>query len=109
MTISPVETGRRALDHLDKVLEERPEKNGHELSAALRCLAEFRDAFIAARRRDPLPAYAALIESINGVISSVMAAQFPLGDIQWDELVKARDWLSGAVESSRLSGLRNQL
>jgi hypothetical protein len=104
----PDVTGRRALEHLDKVLGDRPEKNGHELSAALRCLAEFRDAFIAARRREPLKAYDALIESINGVISSVLAAQFPLGDIQWDELVKARDWLSGAVESGQLFELTNR-
>ncbi len=76
--------GRRALDHLNKVLADRPKKNGQELSAALRCLAETRDGFLAARRASPDFPLGPLIEPINAVISSVLAAQFPLGGIPWE-------------------------
>jgi hypothetical protein len=105
MTLSD-RAGCQALDHLDKALAERPQKNGHELSAALRCLAEFRDHLVAARRRDVGGAADSLIEPVNAVISSVLAAQFPLGDIPWEELEKARAWLADAVENCQAEARR---
>ena len=97
-----LEPGRRALPHLDTALAARPEKNGHELSAALRELAELRDGFVAVRRREPDHPAVGLLAPVNGVISSVLAAQFPIGEVQWEALVKARDWLAGVVEAGYL-------
>jgi hypothetical protein len=36
---------------------------------------------------------------LNGVISVVLAGNFPLGDVPWGELDKARDWLRDLVEA----------
>lgn len=102
--MTALDPGRRALDHLDSALAARPQKNGYELSATLRCLAELRDGFIAARRRQRDHACAALIEPVNAVISSVLAAQFPLGEVPWAELEKARAWLADIVAKGQLSG-----
>lgn len=98
-----IEPGRRALEHLDVVLAGRPEKNGHELSAAVRCLAEFRVGLVLARRAQIDHPSQILLEPVNAVISSVLAAQYPLGEIEWAEVVKVREWLSGVVESHYLS------
>ena len=100
-----IEPGRRALKHLDVVLAGRSEKNGPELSATMRCLAEFRDGVVGARRAQNDHPSRLLLEPVNAIISSVLAAQYPLGEIEWAEVVKARDWLSGLVDSGYLSTL----
>lgn len=91
--------GGLALQHIDKALAEKPEKNGHELSGAIRCLGEFRDLFIAAHRGAPDDRYRRVLEIVNAIISSVLSVQYPLGEIQWIELVTARESLAVVVNS----------
>ena len=95
----PSEPGRLALGHIDRALDGKPRKDGRELSAALRCLAEYRDRITAAYRERPDGNGRELLHHVNGVISSVMSVQFPVGDVQWDELDAARRWLAEALDS----------
>ena len=97
MTVSDA-AGCKALEHLDTALADKPKKNSHELSAALRCLAEFRDAITALRRKEPAGSWSGPLEKLNAVISSVLAAQFPLGEIPWEEMGKARGWLAELLD-----------
>ncbi len=82
--------GHAALACLDAVLAERPHADGHKLSAATRELSAFRNQLIDGNERRRLG-------HVNAVISIVLAVHFPLGGIPWDELEKARAWLSDAV------------
>lgn len=95
----PNEAGTKALAHLDAVLAKQPEKDGHMLSAALRCLGEYRDGLVAAQRKSATAEGRGRLEHVNAIISSVMAVQYPLGEEQWPELQKARGWLADALKS----------
>lgn len=102
--MSSKDAGERALDHLDKALAAKPQKDGHALSATLRCLAELRNGLVAEQRNQPPDlGPSRRIEHVNGVISSVLAAQFPLGEVPWDELAKARQWLADLVDACALA------
>ena len=95
------EAGREALGLLDAALAAAPEKDGPDLSAALRCLGRFRDGFVAANRDEPVPARQEALAQINGVISCVMAAQYPLGEVPWPSVRKARDRLAELVAAAQ--------
>ena len=83
---------------MDAALSDRPKKNGHELSAALRCLVAFRDSLITACRDQPDGVWNDPLERVNAIISSVLATQFPLGEIPWEEMEKARRWLTELLD-----------
>ncbi|GJE41537.1 hypothetical protein [Methylobacterium soli] len=89
--------GRRALAALDRVLAQRPQKDDHGFSQATQCLSAFRDELIGAHRRQACTREQ--LVHLNGVISVVLAGHFPLGDVPWGELDKARDWLKALVEA----------
>ena len=92
--------GHRALQHIDTVLAERPKKNDHELSHATMCLAEFRDRLVAEWRASGITAQQRKqLAHVNSVMTVVLGIHFPLGDIPWPELEKARDWLAEVVEA----------
>ncbi len=92
--------GRKALEHIDQVLAERPKKNDHVLSQATMCLSEFRDGLVAELRRVGItPAQRKQLDHVNAVITVVLGIHFPLGEIPWLELEKARDWLAEVVEA----------
>ena len=93
----PSDPAAEALGHLDAALAKRPEKDGYGLSAALRCLGQYRDSLVAAHRGAPDGRHRKRLEGINALISTVLAVQYPLGEEQWTELEKARDWLAGAL------------
>ena len=97
----PNEPGRDALERLDAALAAAPEKDGSDLSATLRCLGRFRDGLIAAVRDEPDSARQAALAELNGVISCVMAAQYPLGAVPWPSVRKARDSLAALVADSK--------
>ena len=93
--------GRTALQHIDQVLAKRPHKDDHALSQATVCLAEFRDGLVAQWRRAGIGATQRLqLEHVNAVITVVLGIHFPLGDVPWPELEKARDWLAEAVQAA---------
>lgn len=102
--------GRRALEVLDRVLGEKPddgttrrgrEKFGNDFSETTRLLCGWRDILIQAQRREgPTPASRARLQALNGVLSAVLGGHFPLGDIPWPQVEKARDVLAGLLDRS---------
>lgn len=84
-----------ALAELDKALAAKPHVEGHTLSAAASELSLLRDR-LAARQREigPSPDSRRRLEHVNAVISVVLAGHFPLGNVPWAELEKARLWLA---------------
>jgi hypothetical protein len=89
--------GRDALAHIDKALTDRPKRDGKTLTAAIRNLADYRDELVARRRGEDDARWRSQREHVNAVLSVVMAAEFPIGEVPWDELVKARDWLDALL------------
>ena len=97
--------GHRALAHVERVLEQRPKKDDHELSHATRCLAEFREELIRRSRAQGAVAgdYQRLAR-INAIVSVVMGMHFPIGNAPWGELEKAYGWLKDLVEETEHVG-----
>jgi hypothetical protein len=90
--------GHRALAHLDQALAKRPQKDDDALSAATVCLTTMRDAYVRTHRDGAsTPQSRELLEHVNGIISAVLGIHFPLGEIPWPELDKAREWLACVV------------
>lgn len=83
-----------AIDSLDRLLAERPNRAGEDFSEATRRLAAYRDELIAEVRRTTDDRDRLRLRQLNGVISAVMSGHFPLGDIPWPMLEKARALLS---------------
>jgi formate dehydrogenase major subunit len=80
-----------AMRLLDKIMAEKPEKNGHDFSAAVRCLVMLRDALAAehgARER---------LDSVNAIISSVLGGQYPMEAMPWPSVDAARQRLAVIV------------
>lgn len=94
----PNEAGAKALAHLDTAVAKQPEKDGLELSAALRCLGEYRDGLVELHRAEGTVDSRGRLEHVNAVISCVMAVQYPIGEEQWPELSKARGWLADLLD-----------
>jgi hypothetical protein len=90
-----------ALRMLNKLLEEQPERVGHDFSEATRCLSGFRDELIASWRRTQDGADKQRLEQVNAVISVVVGGHFPLGPVPWPEIEKARDLLAKVIESGK--------
>ncbi|MBE7211801.1 MAG: hypothetical protein INR65_12345 [Gluconacetobacter diazotrophicus] len=81
----------RALGRIDAVIAAKPEKDDAELAAAVENICAWRRGMIArrdAKRWDD--AAERDLGTLNGVLSLVLAIQFPLGEVRWNELDKAR-------------------
>ncbi len=87
----PADAGSEAMRLLDKIVAEKPEKNGHDLSAAIRCLVTMRDAL--ATEHGP----SERLDSVNAVISSVLGVQYPMHAIPWPSVDAARKRLAGIM------------
>ncbi len=93
--------GRRALEVLDRVLGEKPdggttkrgrEQLGHDFSETTRLMCGYRDGLIQAQRMAGVtPASQARLQAVNSVLSVVLAGHYPLGDIPWAHVERARD------------------
>ena len=91
--------GRKALVHLQRVLDQRPSKDDHELTAATQCLAAFRKELIAeAHGSMPTRPGNDCLSRLNAIISVVMAMHFPIGNPPWDEFEKIQGWLTDLVK-----------
>jgi hypothetical protein len=93
------EAGRDALGILDGVLRMRPQKDGRALGDAMGRLCLYRDALIEAARRGG-PQDRARLGDCNGVLSVVAGVRFPLGEPPWEDLEKARGWLSALLDGA---------
>ena len=91
MTGSP---GQQALDALDRALAGRPHKDDHAFAAAMDHLCVMRDRMTAQLRTGGSPPETRRrLEHLNSVLTVVLGGYFPLGQIPWDEVEKARGWL----------------
>lgn len=86
--------GARVLAALDKLLAERPEREGRDFSEATRCLTAYREEVLGRAAPDQSGRLAVL----NAAISVVMAGHFPLGEVPWDQIEKARERLGKLVD-----------
>jgi hypothetical protein len=84
-----------ALARLDEALAAKPRADGHSFSLAAHELSMLRDTMAARQREAGASAESRRrLEHVNAVISVVLGGHFPLGDIPWGELEKARGWLA---------------
>ena len=97
MLVTDDPSGRDALQHLDHAIAAKPVRDGRALSEAVSRLATFRDMVIAAHRREGGSRYRTTLDRINAVMSVILAAEFPIGEIPWEEVDKARSWLVDVV------------
>ena len=95
--MAELQAGREALARIDAALADRPRRDDQTLKAAIQALAAFRDRYITRHRREGGTRWRADLERVNAILSVVMAAEFPIGDVSWDELVKARGWLADVL------------
>ena len=97
MAVTEHPSGRDAFHHLDRAIAAKPIRDGRALSEAVSRLATFRDMVIAAHRREGGSRYRSTLDRINAVMSVILAAEFPIGEIPWEEVSKARSWLNDVV------------
>ena len=96
----------RAMRLLDKIVAEKPEKNGHDFSEAVRCLTALRDSLIAEHRGaadPPLPPDTHL-RRLNGIIGAVVGGHFPIGALPWKSVEAARDGFRSLIAEMALPG-----
>ena len=91
--MADVSAGREALARIDEALAARPKRDGRTLKGAIQALATFRDHFVARHRAEGGARWRPELERVNAILSVVIAAEFPIGEVPWDELEKARGWL----------------
>lgn len=84
-----------ALAALDAALAHRPAKDGHDFSHATMCLVDWRKRLTdRLHKGEPV---GPTLERVNALISVVIGAHFPLGEIHWPSVEKARDSLAELV------------
>ena len=94
----PQNDGARAIELIDAALAVRPEKDDAKLSEAVDAICAYRQTMIARRDAGDWNSDAeSELGTLNGVLSLVLATQFPLGDVRWDELEGARGALAELV------------
>ena len=93
------EAGREGLRKIDEALAEQPKKDGRILTEATSLLCAYRDSLIEASRNGG-PQDRERLSHVNAVLSVVAGVHFPLGDAPWQELEKARSWLSALLDKA---------
>jgi hypothetical protein len=86
--------GRDAIAAIDQVLADRPDKVGHDFSAATRHLAAWRDVLAQRWRHSAAQHDRRALERVNAGLSVILGGQFPLGQVPWPEIEKARQDLN---------------
>lgn len=89
--------GGQALEKLDKVLRDRPEKIGYDFSEAVRDLVLYRDALAQSWRETGGEPGRGRLARINAVLSVLVGGHFPLGSVPWELIQKAREQLAAIV------------
>lgn len=94
--------GEQALAAIDKLLGNQPEKNGHDFSTAVACLAAFRDEVVARHRRDDVSsADRERLSRLNGIISIIVGGQYPIGSVPWSHVEMVRHDLADLIHEMR--------
>lgn len=90
---------------LDKLLEERPQRETHDMSEVTRNLTSFRDGVIQRiRAKGNPPASMERLARLNGVLSSLYGVHYPIGKPPWDLLRKARESFGGLAKELQAAG-----
>ena len=92
----------KALETLDRVLEEKPEQHHEEVVGVLRFLVAMRDHLILERRgRGPSPDLDEHLDHVNAVVSVMTSGSFPVVGLKHDRLKQARDLMAGIIGAAR--------
>lgn len=94
--------GKHAVQAIDRLLADRPEKDGHDFSEATRRLTAWREQLVERWRQSRAEADLRNLRRVNAAISVVVGGQFPLGSVPWPQIEQAREDLAGlaaAVEA----------
>ena len=85
-------SGAEALAALDKLLRDRPDRIGHDFSAATERLTAYRRAVLARwGEAEPDATGRARLARLNAVISIVYGTHYPIGSPKWEPLEAARN------------------
>jgi hypothetical protein len=94
----------KALETLDRIVDEKPEVYHEEAASVLRCLVAIRDHVIERRRQDgPLPDVEELLDRVNAAVSVMTSGSFPVVGINHERLSQARDLMAGLLETAPLT------
>ncbi len=92
--------GATALEAMDKVLAAKPHQDGEAFSAATKALSALREEVIGRLRRDDSVEVRKMLGHLNAVLSVVLGGHYPLGQVPWGELEKAKGWLEEIVRQA---------
>jgi formate dehydrogenase major subunit len=92
--------GREALAAIDRLLADRPNKIGHDFSAAIRHLAIWRDTLALRLRESATENDPRALEKVNAALSVILGGQFPLGRVPWPEIERVRNDLSDLADTA---------
>ncbi|HEX2939495.1 MAG TPA: hypothetical protein VHO91_00505 [Rhodopila sp.] len=96
--VTAKEPGPRALQLLNQLLAERPDRVGHDFSETTRCVSAYRDELISIWRRTQDATDKRRLEQVNSVLSVVIGGHYPLGPVPWPEIEKARDMFASVLD-----------
>ena len=92
--------GKDAVQAIDRLLADHPEKDGHDFSEATRRLTVWREQLVERWRRSRAEADLCNLRRVNAAISVVVGGQFPLGSVPWPQIEQAREELAGLAAAS---------
>ncbi len=88
----PDERIDRAVAAIDRAIAAAPERDGASFSQAVQEVSAVRDEVATHGRATPEARRR--LDTLNAVLSMILAGHFPLGAPPWDEVRKARGWLA---------------
>lgn len=89
----------KALETLDRVLDEKPEQYHEEVVEVLRCLVSIRNHLIARRRSEPSGDLDERLDHANVVISVMTSGSFPVVGLNHERLKQARDLMASILDT----------
>jgi hypothetical protein len=90
MTATANHAAASALAAVEQLLAERPDRVAQDFSQATRCLSAYRDALIGIWRQTGAAADRHRLGRVNAVLSVIVGGNYPLGEIPWPLIEKAR-------------------
>jgi len=91
-------TGQEVLQQIDKLLADKPDRIGHDFSAATIALCTYRRAiFDRIGNGTPSQQETDRLNQLNSVISVVYATHYPIGGPKWEPLEKAREAFAALI------------
>jgi hypothetical protein len=91
-------SGQEVLRRIDKLLADKPDRIGHDFSAATIALCAYRGALLH-QMGNAAPAQKDVerMNQLNSVISVVYGTHYPIGGPKWEPLEKARERFASLI------------